>query len=672
MGALKDGTTQVKRLDNGNIGGYGVVWGTPTERDLEGDYFDPATNFWLDTYRDQPVLFDHALNTSLPGMEDAMAEDVRFATVKTFRPDDIGLWVEAAIDEHNEWVDAVLSLIDKGVLHWSSGSAPHMVRRADDGQVKSWPIIEMSTTPTPAEPRNTDVLRLKYYVNDQGPEGTPEGAPTGTPARSGAADVEANSDTSEVTNMTLHLDELTVKAVIEAYATARHEDIQAAVSGAVKQGGGGQIAESLRPLAAELADFAGTDEETALGILVEFVAQHAMPSASPDTPPPAPDMAAASDGEMLSVSPEQLDQMVETATAKALDKRFPGPQSGGGYKTKKVNLNFNRPEDEPHTLARHIKALRDKDWQYLRSRQSAIKNSYKALGINPDTAGGYLVAAEQSTSVIELLRSKSVVLPLCQEMPMNRDTLNVPSLTGGATVYMVGENASITAGDPTFGQKTLVTKKPAVLLQISNELLEDSDPAVDTLLREDIARAIASKLDQQILEGTGQANEFQGVLYSGATTTALNAALTFANLNDTVYRVEVENVAADPSWAWVLHPREKKSLRELEDTTGNLIWVGSQAPGNIGSSNPPTLLDYPVYTTTEIDIDTDNSNETCAYFGQWKDVVVGVRKVLEIFASNEAGDAFQYDQTWIRAIMRADVVVRHNESIEVLTDIRDA
>lgn len=657
-------TTRVKRLENGNIGGYGVVWGGPTERDLEGDYFTHHTNFWLNTYHDQPVLFDHALNTTLPGMETLSAEDVKFATVKAFRPDDIGLWLEAAIDEHNEWVDAVLSLIDKGVLHWSSGSTPHMVRRAEDGYVKSWPIVEMSVTPTPAEPRNTEVLRTKHLVNDQGPEGAPENSPTGELARAGAADVEVQADQTEVTEMTLHMDELTVKAVIRAYATQHVEDIRAAV----KQGG--QMEESLRPLASELAQFAGTDEETALAVLVQFVAENAMPAPAEEPPMPAEGQSIG-EGEMLSVSPDQLNQMVEAATAKALGKVM-GPQNGGGYKTKNVNLNLNAEDNRPHTLTRWLRATRDHDWAYINSRKNTIKAAYKAMGINPDTAGGYLVAPEHSTQIIELLRSDSVVLPLCRHQPMASNELEVPSLTGGATVRWGAENAQIQSDDGSTGQKLLVAKKMTVMLKVSNELIEDSDPSIDAILREDIARAAAAETDRVILRGTGQASEPQGMLYSNATATALNAALTYATLNAATYRVMVENVAQTPPLQWVLHPRELTNLRELEDTAGNLIWVAGGAPGTIANANPGTLLGYPVNWTTQINIDTTDNNETTAYYGQWNDVLVGMRKTLEIMASQEAGDAFEYDQTWIRAVARMDVVLRHDESIEVLTDIRDS
>ena len=337
-----------------------------------------------------------------------------------------------------------------------------------------------------------------------------------------------------------------------------------------------------------------------------------------------------------------------------------------------MRINLNRPEDQPHTLVRFIKAVRDHNHAYLNSRKDIIRAGYKALGINPDTAGGYTTPVEQSTKIIEQLQSKAVVLPLCRQVPMISDTLDIPSLTGGSTVYMVGENAQITSADPTFGQKKLVVKKAAALLKISSELLDNSDPSVEALLRDDLARKIASKVDQQILLGTGQGSEVQGIRYSNATQTALNAKPTYANLNAALSRVEVANVDGNPAWAWVFNPRELSTLRELEDTAGNLIWIGQQAPGNISQGNPANLLNYPLYTTTEISIDTANNDETTAYFGQWNDVVVGVNKALEIFASREAGDAFAYDQTWIRAIMRFDMVLRHNESIEVLTDVRNA
>ena len=662
--------TRVKALGDQRIGGYLAVWGDAQHTDLEGDYFTRDTNFWLDTYKRQPVLFNHAMGDLPDGTSDLPA-NFRFGTIVKLAPDDNGLWIEAQIDEHNEWVEAVLALIEKGVLHWSSGSVPHLVKGNDDGWLESWPIIEGSTTPTPAEPRKTDVVRLKHFVNQQ-VEGPPGAQPEQGARRANMPDVVLPSKTNDMEEptMTLTLTPETVKAWVRAYVDTNADVMNDAIA-TVKQEGEGALTEMLRPLAEELATMAGVEVEEALSYLVQYVAEKAAAPESEPEPEPAMEDEIMSENATLAIEPEDLQKMLDQAVAKAVAGKVAEPQEPGYFRKKNIGLTGRAAR--PFGLGSYIKAVRDRDHAVLTQRHQQIKAQHKALGINPDTSGGYLVPTEQSNQIIELMRSTAKVLPLCRTMPMNRtDTLTIPKLTGGATADWFGENTEIDDNDATFGQIILVAKKLGIFMKISNELLEDSDPAVDTIIREDMARAAASEIDRVILEGSGVGNEPRGVANAGATTTALNALCTFANLNDTVYRVEAEDVAETPPWAWVINPREKKNWRELEDTEGQLIWVGAQAPGNIGQSNPPTMLEYPVYTTTEITIDTDNSNETKAYFGQWNDVIVGMRKSLEIVASNQAGDSFQYDQTWIRAILRMDVGLRHDESIEILTDVRDA
>jgi HK97 family phage major capsid protein len=663
-------STAIKLLGENRIGGYGAVWGDAQNTDLEGDYFTHETNFWLDTYQNQPALYDHALSLT-PGGDDS-AEAVRIGTVKAMRPDEIGLWVEAVIEDHNDWVAAVQELINKGVLYWSSGSVPHMVRRAEDGRIKSWPIIEMSATPTPAEPRNTKVVPLKHYVNNQ-TEQKPEAAPVkGGAGQNGASvdSTETEEMTSQEVNMTLQLSELTAKAVIEAYAKAEHDNIVAAVDDAVKQGGGNMIAESLQPLADQLAELAGTDTEAALSVLVAYVAENVMGAPEPEEEPvPEEMMSAEEQPAMLNISQSKLDEMLQQAVQKAVGS----DTAAGGFKTKNVNVNKNREENKPLTLGRYIKAVSQNRFDILERYAPRIKAAHKALGINPDTAGGYLVPVEQSNQIIELLRAQSTVLPLCRTVPMNRDVMTIPTQTGGATAYWVGENSQITASEETFGQKMLVAKKLAVLVKLSNELLDDSDPAVDALIREDIATVAALKVDNAILVGGGVGNEPLGVLNAGVTTTALNAAVTYANISQAVSRVEQENVVEAPPWQWVINPREMDTLRQMEDTAGNLVFSGGgQYQQAIAGVEPTTLLGYPLNKTTTVAVDTDNNDETRMYFGQWKDVVVGQRKSLEIMATNQGGDSFEYDQTWIRAILRMDVIIRHPESIEILTDVRAA
>ncbi len=145
----------VKMVDApaGRIGGYLLVWGEARQRDLQGEYFTQETDVGLDWYEQRPVLYHHGLDGALKAAV--------IGVIDTLKPDDIGLWAEAQLDLHKRYVRAVQRLVDKGVLSWSSGSLPHLVQVGGDGQIKRWPIVEGSLTPTPAAPRLTDVQTLE-------------------------------------------------------------------------------------------------------------------------------------------------------------------------------------------------------------------------------------------------------------------------------------------------------------------------------------------------------------------------------------------------------------------------------------------------------------------------------------------------------------------------------
>jgi HK97 family phage major capsid protein len=147
--------TTIKTISasEGRVGGYLVVWGTPQQRDLQGEYFTPETDLGLDWYDQRPVLYHHGLDGDLKAAV--------IGVIDTIRVDDTGVWAEAQLDIRQRYVRAVQRLVDKGILGWSSGSLPHLVEVADDGRIKCWPIVEGSLTPSPAEPRRTDVRALK-------------------------------------------------------------------------------------------------------------------------------------------------------------------------------------------------------------------------------------------------------------------------------------------------------------------------------------------------------------------------------------------------------------------------------------------------------------------------------------------------------------------------------
>ena len=123
--------------DNYEVSGYGLIYG---DKDLEGDTFTNTTDYMLDG-NSPIVLYDHA-------------QEIKsvLGKVTNIKADDKGLWMEAQLQKASDYAKQVISLIEDGKLGYSTGSVAHLVERLK-GNIKRWPIYELSFTPTPAEPR---------------------------------------------------------------------------------------------------------------------------------------------------------------------------------------------------------------------------------------------------------------------------------------------------------------------------------------------------------------------------------------------------------------------------------------------------------------------------------------------------------------------------------------
>lgn len=178
--------TAVKALDDeGHIGGYLVVWGDAQNRDLQGEFFTPETEFQLDMYPSRPALYHHGFDPTL--------QVKQVGIITTLKTDDVGLWAEAQLDLHDRYIAAIHRLVQQGKLSWSSGSVPHWVQVDPDGHIRRWPIVEGSLTPTPAQPpvgeHTTLITTLKALQElvepidlDDGPDGA-EPPDSAEPAR---------------------------------------------------------------------------------------------------------------------------------------------------------------------------------------------------------------------------------------------------------------------------------------------------------------------------------------------------------------------------------------------------------------------------------------------------------------------------------------------------------
>jgi phage head maturation protease len=147
--------------DSGRVGGYLVMWGSPGATDLSRhrDYFVRDTDFWTDFPARKGMVYHHGLDPTL---------DLRRLGDAELKADDVGLWMEGQLKLRDDYERKVWDLVKVGKLGLSSGSASHLVRREKQAngshKIVSWPLVEASLTPAPAEPR-TAALPLKSLLD---------------------------------------------------------------------------------------------------------------------------------------------------------------------------------------------------------------------------------------------------------------------------------------------------------------------------------------------------------------------------------------------------------------------------------------------------------------------------------------------------------------------------
>ena len=149
MNKLQTVTIKAITDDSVTVAGYGVVFGGV---DLDGESFSADTDFMLDLVPSKPVLYDHGMNADV--------KNTFIGSVSKAEEDDTGLWVEAELSRHNAYMGAIMDLIEKGALGWSSGTVGQLATR-DGKSIKRWPVVEFSLTPTPAEPRTLGIEQIK-------------------------------------------------------------------------------------------------------------------------------------------------------------------------------------------------------------------------------------------------------------------------------------------------------------------------------------------------------------------------------------------------------------------------------------------------------------------------------------------------------------------------------
>jgi HK97 family phage major capsid protein len=243
--------------------------------------------------------------------------------------------------------------------------------------------------------------------------------------------------------------------------------------------------------------------------------------------------------------------------------------------------------------------------------------------------------------VIEAMRVRSDFFSKARVLTTGSgETMEWPVKNGRPTAAQVSENTAYGKSDESWTKTNIGAYKYGVIVEATNEIVDDSQLDILGILAQDAGEAVADKVMADLLVGNGTSKPWGWVTRStGAVNAANLAGVTTDNLIDlqhSILRPYRKNAVFMTSDSAI------QSLRKLKDTTGNYIWQPSLQAGA-----PDTILGTGIMT--DPNIVTSGAGAKVLVYGDPSKYLIRQVKNLRVVRSDEYGydrDVVAFKVTW--------------------------
>lgn len=286
--------------------------------------------------------------------------------------------------------------------------------------------------------------------------------------------------------------------------------------------------------------------------------------------------------------------------------------------------------------------------------------------------GGSLVATDLlAASFIDILRNQSVVMNMgATFIPGLVGDVDIPRQSGAGAAGWIAEGGSVAFADLTLDTLQLRPKTIGAKSKITRRLMLQSTPAVEGLVRADLAMGVALGIDLGAVQGTGTGNQPTGILNMAGVSVVLADAASPTNGGAMTWQAQVELVK-----------QVKKAnafLGSLGFVTTADAWGHMMVTPRIGTTFPTFILGEPGETSLgrrllvseQVPSDLTKGSGTALsaeIYGNWADLLIGEWGTLDLFPDPFTdGDE---GAVILRAFQDADVQARHELSFSVIVDM---
>lgn len=297
--------------------------------------------------------------------------------------------------------------------------------------------------------------------------------------------------------------------------------------------------------------------------------------------------------------------------------------------------------------------------QALSLRADYVVRQYQTRDVSTTTPaggpGGNLIATIlQPDRYIDALRARTIIRQAgCTVISDLRENIDLPKMAATAQVSWFNEGDTVNFSDPQFKTVPLRPKHVGAITEFSRNMLLQSTPDIEMIIRDDLSKLIALAIDKAALVGSGQGPEPLGVcravapiagnVFAYDLNVEMRQALGSANV-DLSSLAWFGNSTID---AYALMTKDAASRPMGRDVVGlgipyfisNIV----TAPAVIGPPALPALANPLILANAS-------------------DIVLGAWSILDIMPNALAETPYSKGAVWVRALATIDVALRYPEA----------
>ncbi|MCS6490767.1 phage major capsid protein [Burkholderia thailandensis] len=237
-----------------------------------------------------------------------------------------------------------------------------------------------------------------------------------------------------------------------------------------------------------------------------------------------------------------------------------------------------------------------------------------------------------------------------------RGDVEIPKYKTGMTAGWVSENESLQRSGMGFDKPvTLRPRHVGALTELSRQLIQQSSPDINGLVRDDLSAVMGEALDTALLSGDGVKQPL-GLLNMAGIQTASLAKPTWDGVLRVIEKLDLVNVNGG---RWLSNPSVKRVLSATEKAANTGIYLTDGA----------TMAGYSLVTTNQVPNKAGDTPTGRLIFGDFSQLILGIWSEVDILVNPYAESAYEKGNVLVRAMMTCDQAIRHPQAFVSVDDV---